>query len=595
MTDLLEKSAAAKLVESLGKFTREDFADMSPHQRAQYRAAYDQAFALVAREEETDWRQWLWRMFPQSFFAEPAAHHCELWEWVWAIELDVKPDDAFVGVWARGGAKSSSAEMAIAALAARKRRKYGLYISSTQEQADDHVGNVASLLESKRIEIAYPELGERAVGKFGNVKGWRRNRLRTADGFTLDALGLDSAARGVKLDSARPDLMCLDDLDGEDDNPARTEKKLLDVTHKLLPAGSSDLAVLAIQNLIIPTGIFARLAGVHPEGADFLAKRQVSGPIPALIDATYEPRAGTDGWDIIYGTPTWEGQNLEACQAYVDTFGLTAFKAECQHDTEARGGGMFDHLDYQHCRIEDVPWNDIVRVAVWCDPAVTTTDNSDSQAVQADGLAANGDFYRLRSYEQRATPVEAIKVAIAFAVRFGTRRVGIETDQGGDTWISVYKEAAEEVRADLAALAAGDTIVGPDIYIQTLVEIDTDELAFPLLHEPAQQKAGTTQQTKAGRAQQMLAQYEAASPRVVHVLGTHSLLERALNRFPVRKPFDLTDAAYWSMADLLKLGQRTKSSARRTSVARLPDMPLRPTGTQQLFAQQRHAQPGPFH
>jgi hypothetical protein len=46
----------------------------------------------------------------------------------------------------------------------------------------------------------------------------------------------------------------------------------------------------------------------------------------------------------------------------------------------------------------------------------------------------------------------------------------------------------------------------------------------------------------------MVADYERG--RVVHVLGHHEILERALRRFPVAKPYDLHDAAYWSWREL---------------------------------------------
>jgi hypothetical protein len=54
--------------------------------------------------------------------------------------------------------------------------------------------------------------------------------------------------------------------------------------------------------------------------------------------------------------------------------------------------------------------------------------------------------------------------------------------------------------------------------------------------------------SKTHRAAQMLHDYETA--HVVHVLGTHEVLERALRRFPRSKPYDLVDAAYWSWQDL---------------------------------------------
>jgi len=50
------------------------------------------------------------------------------------------------------------------------------------------------------------------------------------------------------------------------------------------------------------------------------------------------------------------------------------------------------------------------------------------------------------------------------------------------------------------------------------------------------------------RNQRMLADYERGN--VIHVRGTHRALERALKRFPLTKPFDLVDAAYWSWRDM---------------------------------------------
>jgi len=50
----------------------------------------------------------------------------------------------------------------------------------------------------------------------------------------------------------------------------------------------------------------------------------------------------------------------------------------------------------------------------------------------------------------------------------------------------------------------------------------------------------------------MLTDYEHGT--IVHVLGTHATLERGLRRFPLRKPFDLVDAAYWSWRDLRDMG-----------------------------------------
>lgn len=419
------------------------------------------------------------------------------------------PNHLFLAGWsAIPTHNSTSAELAALVMGCRKKRNYGLYIAETQEQADDHVANVAALLESETVEIAYPDLGQRLMGKFGSAKGWRRNRVRTSTGFTLDAMGLDSAARGVKLEHQRPDFMVFDDIDGELDSEISTHKKIKTITRKLLPAGSQDCAVLMIQNMVHEDSIFARLSDGR---ADFLMDRIVSGPIPAIEDMEYEERESK--FEIVGGTPSWpEGMPMKSCQLLMNDIGLTAFLAECQHETQPPEGDIFTHLSFARCTHAELP--EFKRVTVWVDPAVTTTDRSDSMGIQCDGLGKNGRFYRLYSWEARSTPLTAIEKAVKTALRWGADTVGVETDQGGDTWEVVYHQACENLRKE------------------------------GLLDGPAPRfkhaKASTGHGSKIARAERMLVDYERG--KFVHLEGTHHALEQALRRFPKVKPYDLVDA-----------------------------------------------------
>lgn len=446
-----------------------------------------------------------------------APHQDEMLRWVWAIEPGQRPSP-FCGVWPRGHGKSTIAELACVMLGARKRRRYGLYVCETQPQADEHVANIGAMLESRRLELYYPELGQRRVGKYGSARGWSHNRLRTAAGFTVDAVGLDAAARGIKLDEDRPDFMVLDDIDGELDGSTVAERKIKVLTRKLLPAGSSDLAVLAVQNMVHRDSLFARMVDGR---ADWLTDRIVSGPIPALEGFAWQ-QDDSGRVQITAGTPTWDGMGVAACQDIINTEGLTAFMAERQHDVEAPPGGMFDHLQFQHIRRGELPG--FVRIVVWVDPAVTSSDSSDSHGIQADGLGVDGKVYRLFSWEGRTTPQDVIKRGLLKAVELQAEALGVETDQGGGTWLSVCREAWRELVAEQ--------------YIP-------DHIRPPEFREA---KAGAGHGPKVHRAQQMLTDYEAGL--IVHVLGTHETLERALRRFPKTKPYDLVDSCYWSWADL---------------------------------------------
>lgn len=461
------------------------------------------------------WDRWLFELFPSYFPAPFAARHRDMWEWVESIPAEKRPP-AFVGIWGRGGAKSTNAEAVAVYLGATERRKYVLYISETQEQADDHVGNIAEMLESPRFAEHYPKAADRKVGKFGNSKGWRRNRLRCANGFIVDAMGLDSARRGAKIEDARPDLIIIDDIDGQEDSKVTVDKKIRSLTQKILPAGAYNLAVLAIQNLIHPDSIFSQM---YDGRADFLANRIVSGPFPAIEGLTTELRDGR--YMITGGDATWEGQNLDRCQQMLDDMGLSAFLKECQHDVEAPLGGIWDHVEFKHIDFDELP--DLVRVSLWVDPAVTNTDQSDNQAISISGIDEDGKMYRLFAWEQRSSPRATLRLAVLKAIEYGSLMVGVETDQGGDVWLSAYEKAVD------------------DLVSEGLI---TEDQAPQF----QQAKAGAGHGSKVHRNALVLADYERGN--IIHVRGTHQTMERAYRRFPLTKPYDWVDASYWDWNDL---------------------------------------------
>lgn len=504
---------------------------------------------------EADWRVWLRTLFPAYYnrggTGAFAAYHVEFWDWVWSIRAGVRPRP-FIALWPRGAAKSTNAETACVALGARGARRYVLYVSGTQALADRHVQSIASRLESRSVEALYPRLAARALNKYGAAKGWSRQRLRTDAGLTIDALGLDTAIRGARIDEDRPSLIILDDIDDKHDSLDATERKIEAITTALLPTGAPACGVLFVQNLIHPTSIASRLADRDPEHAvSFLVDRIVSGPHPAILDLTYE-RQGTR--DVITGgTPTWAGQDLAVCQDAIDQDGLTSFLAERQHDVTARPGGLFDHVQFvRKCR-DEAP--DLVSIQVWVDPAVTDRDDSDSHGISAGGIDEHGRVWILYAWERRTSPEDSLRRAWLIAYALGADTLGIETDQGGDTWLSVARES-----------------------LRTLLEqglIPKRWTAPRLLSE----RAGSVG-SKIHRGGQLLAAYQ--QDGVWHVTGEHArleallweyetrlcrepkepatgtayrVLEAALRRFPKTKPLDLADATFWLVHRLTDGGQ----------------------------------------
>jgi hypothetical protein len=465
------------------------------------------------------WRDRLPLVYPSVFGKSFAPFHEELWDWAESITLG-NPRSSFLAIWPRGAGKSTSAEVAAVELGAHKRRRYCWYVRETQDQADKSVANINGLLETDNVAAFYPQMSERALLKYGRSKAWRRERLSTANGYTIDGLGLDKAVRGIKDVEQRPDFIVIDDIDSRHDSAVTTQRKFETLTQSVIPAGSPDVVVLFIQNLIIPDGVMAKLVDGRAEA---LKDRIVSGPHPAMKNLAYKLSGGQ--YLVTGGEPTWPaGMGRETIQRFINTWGLSAFLREAQHEVDEQEG-PYGHVVFQHVDAREVP--QLIKIVCWVDPAVTSTDSSNDNAIQIDGLGVDGKIYRLYSWAAVSTPEKTIKQAIRKTIEYGGTKVGVETDQGGDTWKVVYERALQEVREDLIKLGHND-----------------GNTVWPAFD---QDKAGAGFGSKGERQNLMLAAYERGE--IVHVIGTHTVLERALKRWP-KKPLDLSDAAWWAWADI---------------------------------------------
>jgi len=312
--------------------------------------------------------------------------HVRLLEWFEVLAPGVKPR-ARVEVWPRGGAKSSTGELGVVRLGAREvewqteradedgsvrrvvevrpPRRFVLYVSGTQNQANKHLA---------AIEIKFEQLGvPPLVGAYGNSKGWKVDLLRTSNGFNVLALGLDAAARGLKLDDFRPDLIIFDDIDSRHDSPDVVEKKIETITDSILPAGSTDCAVLFLQNKIHKNSVVSQLCDGR---AKFLLTREPAKVEPAMRDLEIEQSETATGlyvYRITGGEATWEGQDIETCQGQINEWGRAAFMREAQHKVDDVEDGLWQReRDINPHRFTRAQLNRIqlLRVGVAVDPSI---------------------------------------------------------------------------------------------------------------------------------------------------------------------------------------------------------------------------------
>jgi len=295
--------------------------------RAQRDKVFGNAYGQVA-----EWQEWASRYASALLSDEPAQHHIDAWEWAESIVPGVSPE-TLVLAWNRGAAKSATFQGFCARWAFTLKRRFVLVIAETQEQAAKFVGAVAETLEANGIEPARNPLGA--------SRGWRKDMIRTAQGFNLVAVGWDVATRGIRLGEMRPDVILVDDVDGRLDTKATTEKKKTVLTQTFIPAGAPGLAVGFGQNVILAGGLMDQLV---KGTADFLTNRRVSY-VQAVEGLRIDFQDKADGTRIPYiaeGVPTWKRLSIAVLNAFLAAMGVRAFLREYQHNVEEASGGLWD-------------------------------------------------------------------------------------------------------------------------------------------------------------------------------------------------------------------------------------------------------------
>lgn len=368
---------------------------------------------------------WLQTHFPAAVSSPMGERHRRLWAWLEALTPGVKPRHR-VESWPRGGGKSSTASLGVARVGMKQTRKFCLYVSGTQKQANKHVQGIRARFETLGVP--------RSVNAYGNSLGWSMDLLRVANGFNVLALGLDAAGRGVKLDDFRPDLIVFDDIDERHDSEETTAKKISTLTESVLPTGSTDAAVLVVQNRIHSNSIISQLVDGT---ADFLLDREAYEE-PAVRGLVYESESLPDGrrlYRITAGEPTWEGQDLVTCEAQLNEWGRGAFLREAQHETEKSEDGLWQRdRDIDPFRVQPGGYPALHRIAVAVDP------NASSGGDEA-GIVAGG-VYRTREgvlhgvLLEDATvgggPAAWAKAAVACYGRWSADVLVAESNNGGD-------------------------------------------------------------------------------------------------------------------------------------------------------------------
>lgn len=309
--------------------------------------------------EERGWEEWLMTLFPFWFPESFSKEHRQFWDLRWSVLQRIKKgeyvadkDKVCLLLLARGIGKSATLEAARVMRGAILGKGYSLMFSETEDQAQEHLGNVKILInsvDSKLLEY-YPNM---AIAENSDVmKGMptadRKELFICRNGWICRAKGLTAKMRGIRIGEHRPDDLCGDDIDDVNDSLAVSINKERQITASILPTQArKDVIIDFGQNLIIEHGFANR---VYKGKSDALSERTVIGVTnafePLIIDSQIDELGQMRNYISDQSMPTWSGLDVKRAQKFLNDSGLQTFLAEYQNQFDQyKSGKVISNYD----------------------------------------------------------------------------------------------------------------------------------------------------------------------------------------------------------------------------------------------------------
>jgi hypothetical protein len=175
---------------------------------------------LAGDLEGQGWEKWLMTIWPHWFAEEFSDDHRKFWAHFWRVLQEIKAgkkvaheDLVMLIILGRGLGKSAMVEAARIMRGAILGKGYGLIISETDDQAQEHLGNARGLCsgngDSRLLEF-YPDMAiaEQSDILAGMKSTDKKEMFSTKSGYILRAKGLAAKMRGLRVGTLRPDDLC---------------------------------------------------------------------------------------------------------------------------------------------------------------------------------------------------------------------------------------------------------------------------------------------------------------------------------------------------------------------------------------------------
>lgn len=349
--------------------------------------------------------------------------------------------------------------------------------ADSASQSEQHLATFkAELAQNELLRKDFPEFCTPARRPGGSVEADNRSMLKMGNGFVFAAKGVDSASLGLKSGADRPDCLIFDDIEPSASNYSafQAEKRLDTIVNALLPL--NEMARVAVVGTVtMPESI------IHQ-----LVKTVTSTDPPAqwIVDEKfrtnyYQPIVqNTDGTRRSVWPEKWPLSFLEGIEH------TRAYMLNYLNDPLGNEGGYWTKEDFIYEKAEN-----LTRVMISCDPAVTTKTSSDFTGLSVVGWSpVSGKTYVLHTEQLKATG-KGIRDRIgALLGEFPqVKLLLVEVNQGGDLWEEAFSDLPvkkrfqnatikKEVRA---ALAHAEYQAGRVVHDHPIPMLENQMVSFP--------------------------------------------------------------------------------------------------------------------
>lgn len=365
--------------------------------------------------------------------------------------------------------------------------KYRKFIAAFADGYDQSVGHLATFKaeidNNELLRNDFPDLVNPARRSNGTLEADRADLYISSSRFAFAARGADSKLLGLKIGRQRPDMLILDDIEGDESTYSieKSIKRLRTIQDAILPLNERAAVVMTgtvtMSDSLIHQGVkHARSEGAKTEEWLTKGKWECHHYLPILTD-DYGDKASCwpEKWPLEYLL------SIQNDRDFAKNFLNMPLASDGKY-------WLPEHLKYGKLDVTNIRVLSI-------DPHVSRSKTSDFTGLSVVRYSTPYDMFDVAwSLQTRLRGKDLRKLALQIVEKYDITAILIETNQGGDMWTdedhvfdprafpckiaTVHQKESKEIRA---ARAVAEYECDRVLHWEKIEDLETQMLAFPLV------------------------------------------------------------------------------------------------------------------